>query len=70
MKLTVQEFAEKFGVEKQKAYGLVTFLEAKGLTRVVEKRLAPGAKGIGAGVYEFDQEQVVAELTAMFKGLK
>jgi hypothetical protein len=70
MKLTIQEFAEKLGVEKQKAYGLVGFLEAKELTHVVERRLAPGAKGVGAGVYEFDQELVANELASMFRGLK
>ena len=56
MGLTVVELAEKLHVERQEAYGLIKFLEAKQLVSLKEVRKEPGSKGKGANVYEFPEE--------------
>ena len=66
MKLTVQEFSDKFAIDKTAAYGLVNILAAKGLIKCIEHRKEPGKRGQGAAVYEFDSFKVGDALRDMF----
>jgi hypothetical protein len=66
MKATTTEIARAAKVERQAAYGLVTYLKALGLAKeagTVAKE--PGAKGRAENIYEIDGDAVVEH----FKGL-
>jgi len=54
LELTTQEIAERLGIDKGEAYGLVGFLEKMGLVQAIGTKKAPGSKGKGATVYALD----------------
>ena len=70
MKVTIKDLGRSAGVEREAAYGLVTYLKAAGLAKeagAVEK--PAGAKGRAEGLYEVEFAKVVAhfeELKAKF----
>lgn len=66
---TIQQVAERTGVSKEAAYGLVTFLKAKGLATEAGKIPQPaGKKGQGQNLYEMDSDVASRTLGAMFAG--
>lgn len=69
MKATTQDLAQLFQVDKAIAYGLVTFLKAKGLVDEVGTRKVEGARGKGATLYEFDPSQVGKDLVDLFDSI-
>ena len=58
MKTTIKEFAEANGVDVMLAGGFLRFLEAKGLTKIVEHRKSESGKGKPSGVYEVSDETI------------
>lgn len=51
---TVQEFADKLGVDKEPAYELMRFLVATKTAELVGVRPSPNGKGKGSNVYQVD----------------
>lgn len=52
MDYTAEEFSKKLGVEKDRGYGFLRFLEAAGLAETAGTKLAEGrTKGKGALLY-------------------
>lgn len=49
--MTVDQIAQKFGVDKTTAYGLVRFLEKKGLLVTAGTTRKEGARGKGSTLY-------------------
>jgi len=56
MKTTIKEFAESQGVDVILTGGFLRFLEAKGMTKIVDHRKSESGKGKPSGVYEVSDE--------------
>lgn len=66
MKMTIKDLARSAGVEREAAYGLMTYLKAAGLAKeagAVEK--PAGVKGRAEGLYELELSSVAAHFEAM-----
>ena len=64
MKTTIKEFAEAQGVDVILAGGFLRFLEAKGMTKIVEQRKSESGRGKPSGVYEVSDETLAYLATA------
>lgn len=60
MKFTVSDVSEVLGVDKDVAYNLVRFLEARGHVAKVGSRHEPGKRGRGQSVYNLSGETLAA----------
>lgn len=54
LQMTTQQIAEKLGIDKQEAYGLVSFMEKQGFIKPCGVHKIAGTKGKGSTIYELD----------------
>lgn len=62
MKVTVKEFADKFGVSNIEANGTLKYFEKRGVAKIVDSRKPATGKGRSSSVYEIDETATFAEL--------
>lgn len=62
MKVTVKEFADKFGVSQIESNGTLKWLESRGVAKIVEKRPPASGKGRASAVYEIDETKTAKDL--------
>lgn len=53
------EIAKKLGVEYLVAHSLLTFLEQRGLAKIVEKVKSPSGRGKPTNIWEFENELTI-----------
>lgn len=59
VKGSVQDFAEKWQVSKQNAYGLIKFLEAKKIAKLVGKGKPESGVGKPVNIYSLPESIVI-----------
>jgi predicted ArsR family transcriptional regulator len=68
---TVLQMAECAGVDREAAYGFITFLQARGMARFIGSvKKAEKTKGRSAGIYEMDLDVADEKFQALLRALQ